>query len=139
MREVAHLFDALRLFRQRVSKNMPTQQILLLLTVARHPGITMPELIQTLDMPQGTVSRNVKALAHSVSWQSGIAVPHGYGLLRTLPSVDNNRVLAVFLTGRGEALIEELARQIGADHYEGVDVAIMARRRLTGSSVRLSY
>lgn len=138
-REVIHLFDALRLIRQRVSKDMPTQQILLLLTVARRPGITMPELMQTLDMPQGTVSRNVKALAHSVSWQNGIAVPRGYGLLRTMPSSENRQVLAVFLTGRGETLIEELARQIGADYNEGGGAATTAQRRLTGNSLPLAH
>lgn len=138
-REVIHLFDALKLIRQRVSKDMPTQQILLLLTVARHPGITMPELMQTLDMPQGTVSRNVKALAHSVSWQNGIAVPRGYGLLRTLPSVENRQVLAVFLTERGKTLIEELARRIGADYNEGGGAATTAQRRLTGSSFPLAH
>lgn len=115
MCEIDRLLDILQLLRVRLNRDLPLQQAVLLLTVAGRPGITMPELMAVLDMPQGTVSRNVKALSHSVTWQSGIAVPRGYGLLRTQPSVDNRQVLAVYLTGRGEALVEEIARRLGGE------------------------
>lgn len=136
MSELGRLFDALQFLRSRISRELPIQQAMLLLTVAGRPGITMPELMTALDMPQGTVSRNVKALSHSVSWQNGIAVPHGYGLLRTQPSVNHRQVLAVFLTGRGEALVEELARRLGGDSDEREDIRL---RHPVDTSVRLPH
>lgn len=133
MSRISHLFDVLQFLRSRVNRDLPIQQAVLLLTVAERPGITMPELMQALDMPQGTVSRNVKALSHSVSLQNGIAVPRGYGLLRTMPSVDNRQVLAVYLTGRGEVLIEEvaflLAGEGGGDELETLSRARFAEAR----------
>lgn len=115
------LLKALEYVRNRVHRELPLQQLHLFLIVARQQGITMPELMAVLDMPQGTVSRNVKALSHYLKWQNGIAVPHGRGLLRTLPSADNRHVLAVYLTGRGEALLEELARCLeGSDEEAGL-------------------
>ena len=86
------------------------QQLVLFLTVVENPGITMPELVDLLGMPQGTVSRNVKALSHYVVWQDGVAVPHGRNLLRTQADEDNRHVLAVYPTGRGEALAREIAQ-----------------------------
>lgn len=113
MSEINRLLEVLQFLRNRLNRELPIQQAVLLLTVAGRPGITMPELMAALDMPQGTVSRNVKALSHSVSWQAGAVVPRGYGLLRTQPSVGNRQILAVFLTGRGQALVEELCRRLG--------------------------
>lgn len=121
MTAISRLFDVLQFLRSRVNRDLPIQQAILLLAVAEKPGITMPELMQALDMPQGTVSRNVKALSHSVAWQNGVGVPRGYGLLRTMPSVENRQVLAVYLTGRGEALIEGIGRQLGGDPPERGD------------------
>lgn len=115
MKNSVRLLDVLQLLRRRLSKELPIQQVVLLLTVAEAPGITMRELMQELDMPQGTVSRNVKALSHSVIWQEGVAVPQGYGLLRTQPSFNNRKVLAVYLTGRGEALCDEITRLSGSE------------------------
>lgn len=131
MTEIGCLFDVLQLLRSRINRELPIQQAVLLISVAQRPGITMPELMQALDMPQGTVSRNVKALSHSVTLQNGIAVPRGYGLLRTMPSVDNRQVLAVYLTGRGEALIDEIARQL-AGGQEFADDLSPSRRFADG-------
>lgn len=133
------LLDVLQLLRTRLNRELPIQQAVLLLTVAGTPGITMPELMAALDMPQGTVSRNVKALSHSVTWQNGIAVPRGYGLLRTLPSVDNRQILAVYLTGRGEALVEELARLLGAGQATAGDATLLPGRRTSDSLRQLRH
>lgn len=120
---VTNLLKVLELVRGRVHRELPLQQLQMLLTVAERPGITMPELMATLDMPQGTVSRNVKALSHYVVWQNGVAIPHGRGLLRTLPSVDNRQVLAVYLTGRGEVLADDIARLLSVEGADETDRA----------------
>lgn len=138
MSRIQPLFDVLQLLRSRVNRDLPIQQALLLLAVAERPGVTMPELMQLLNMPQGTVSRNVKALSHSVSLQNGIAVPRGYGLLRTMPSVDNRQVLAVYLTVRGEVLIDEVASLLvgagGSDEPER-----SAHARFAGARPQVSH
>jgi DNA-binding MarR family transcriptional regulator len=139
MNELSRLLAVLQFLRARVSRDLPLQQAVLLLTVAARPGITMPELMPALAMPQGTVSRNVKALAHTVSWQNGVAVPRGYGLLRTQPSVDNRQVLAVYLTGRGEALLEEMARLLGGYPGAGDAAVLKIRQPAADSSPSLSH
>jgi DNA-binding MarR family transcriptional regulator len=138
MSRINRFFDVLQLLRSRVNRELPIQQAMLLLAVAERPGVTMPELMRNLDMPQGTVSRNVKALSHSVSLQNGIVVPRGYGLLRTMPAVDNRHVLAVYLTGRGEALVEEVVRLLDDGLADGSD-AVASFRCFAQDSQRLSH
>jgi DNA-binding MarR family transcriptional regulator len=112
--QISRLLKILDLVRSKVHRELPLQQLVLFLTVVENPGVTMPELVATLDMPQGTVSRNVKALSHYVVWQDGVAVPHGRNLLRTRPDEENRHILAVYPTGRGEALSQEIARGLQA-------------------------
>jgi len=99
----------MELLRKRISKSMPSQHIALFLAVAENPGITMPELMDFLDMPQGTVSRNVKLLSNYVEREAGVVRRKGHNLLRTQPDPENRQILAVHLTGRGYALLKELA------------------------------
>jgi len=115
MVELERLLKVLELVRNKVHRELPLQQLVLFLAVVERPGITMPELVEALGMPQGTVSRNVKVLSHYVEWQDGVAVPHGRNLLRTQPCEANRQVLAVHPTGRGEALAREIARVLGGD------------------------
>jgi DNA-binding MarR family transcriptional regulator len=129
VKEIKRLLKILELVRSKVHRELPLQQLVLFLTVAENPGITMPELVVELDMPQGTVSRNVKALSHYVLWQDGVAVPHGRNLLRTQANEENRHELAVFTTGRGEALVGEITRHL-SDNDEDESGA--------GSSYRLS-
>jgi DNA-binding MarR family transcriptional regulator len=108
VKDVSRLITAIELIRNSVHRELPVQQLVLFLAVVEKPGITMPELVERCDMPQGTVSRNVKALSHYVVWKDGIAVPQGRNLLRTQTDATNHHVLAVFPTGRGEALAQEI-------------------------------
>ena len=117
--EVSRLLKILELVRNTVHRELPVQQLILFLAVVERPGITMPELVERCDMPQGTVSRNVKALSHYVVWKDGMAVPQGRNLLRTQSDPLNRHVLAVYPTGRGEALAHEIADQLAA-REEGV-------------------
>lgn len=111
MSEISRMFAAIEFLRRRLSKGMPSQHVTLLLAVAENPGITMPELCRLLDMPQGTVSRNVKVLSHYVEREGdSVLSSRGHGLLRTQPDRLNSQALAVYLTGRGEALVQELGQ-----------------------------
>jgi DNA-binding MarR family transcriptional regulator len=104
----------------------------LLLAVAETPGITMTELIRTLDMSQGAVSRNVKLLSLFIERVDGTAVARGAGLLRTEP-VGEGRSLAVYLTEKGEDLVREVVgavRPVYLDppHRSGVRPAVVVSR-----------
>ncbi|NJC88035.1 MAG: winged helix-turn-helix transcriptional regulator [Desulfuromonas sp.] len=118
MREIFRLSAALGILRHQVHKELPLQHIALLLAVSENPGITMPELMKMLDMPQGSLSRNVKALSRYVEREHDVPVLKGYDLLRTERDPQHPRVLAVYLTGHGEALIRELARTLRPRHHE---------------------
>jgi len=115
VKEISSLLKILELVRSKIHRELPLQQLVLFLTVVENPGITMPDLVELLGMPQGTVSRNVKALSHYVVWQDGMPVPFGRNLLRTQADEDNRHALAVYPTGRGEALAREIAKLLAAD------------------------
>ena len=81
--EIKKLSRVVNLFRRELNKDLPSQHIAMLLTVAMQPGITMPELCKELDMPQGTVSRNVKLLSSGSGRNGSDSARKGYGLLET--------------------------------------------------------
>lgn len=118
MNDIAQILAAIELLRKRVNKEMPSQHIVLLLTVADNPGITMPELSRVLDMPQGTVSRNVKVLSSYVDHEKDSFKQKGHNLLRTQPDNSDVYCLAVYLTGRGELLMKELITTLYPDREE---------------------
>ncbi|NCO52603.1 MAG: MarR family transcriptional regulator [Deltaproteobacteria bacterium] len=118
MNDVSRFIKAIELIRKSVHRELPVQQLVLFLAVIEKPGITMPELVERCDMPQGTVSRNVKALSHYVVWKGGVAVPQGRNLLHTQTDTANHHVLAVYPTGRGEALAQEMVQCLYSDEEQ---------------------
>jgi hypothetical protein len=102
---------------KEIGSEIPIQQMLLLVAVAQNQGRTMPELQESLGMPQGTLSRNVKALGVYL-------VPDpdnpqqkkkdGYDLLITRPDLENRKSLAVYLSSRGEEVIAQLKSVVPA-------------------------
>lgn len=111
MHELTRLSQVIELLRKQLNKDLPSQHIALLLAVAQQPGITMPELCEQLDMPQGTVSRNVKLMTHFCDKKGNCGVTKkGYGLLETDQAPSNRYQLAVFLTAEGERLVQKMAR-----------------------------
>ncbi len=119
MQGLTRLARVIELLRKQLNKDLPSQHIALLLAVAQQPGITMPELCKMLDMPQGTVSRNVKLMSHFCDKKGNNSVAKkGYGLLETDQAPSNRYQLAVFLTTEGERLVQKLARLM--DHEQAV-------------------
>jgi len=110
MEELTRMTAAMELLRKRVNKGMPGQQMCLLLTVAVRPGVTMQELTRLLDMPQGSVSRNIKALSYYRERENGVSRLKGRGLLYTAPATDSSHALAVHLTPLGEKVIGEIGQ-----------------------------
>lgn len=90
--------------RKAVASDLTLSQLAIYLMVCSDEGITMPELAQELDMPQGSLSRNVKRLC---SYEEG-GTMQGYDLLTTTPDRRDRKRLAVYLTEKGKALRIEL-------------------------------
>lgn len=115
MREITQLIRIMETIRKKVHSDLPVQQAHILLTVADHPGITLPEISRQLDMNQGTVSRNVKVLgiyAEPSKDEKGKMVVKGHDLVYTQPDLYNRKSLAVFLTKKGEEVVEALASAV---------------------------
>ena len=102
---VARVIEHLR---RNINKDLPSQHIAIFLAVAENEGVTMPELIRQLDMPQGTLSRNVKLLSRFMAQENGRTILKGHDLLRTEPVPTGRHALAVFLTDSGKFLLREI-------------------------------
>jgi DNA-binding MarR family transcriptional regulator len=140
MKDITRILAAMDLLRRRVHKEMPSQHIVLFLTVADNPGVTMPELSRLLDMPQGTVSRNVKILSQYVDHDNNSFMQKGRNLLRTQPDNSDGYCLAVHLTGRGELLINDLISTLYPENDEDSISDKAYRRRFEElASYRLTH
>jgi len=68
------------------------------LTVAMEEGITSPELVEQLNMPQQTLSRKIRSLGQTVDEAGEF---QGYNLIRIVPK---GKAHSLFLTDDGKAL-----------------------------------
>lgn len=98
--------------RRNINSEFALPQLVIFLEVAANPGVTMFQLQERLGMPQGSISRNVKALGKYVKRRKGQREVLGYGLLRTEPDLEERSRLAVFLTQEGQRVVAELEKCI---------------------------
>ena len=86
----------------------PTYQLssrewLVFLTVAMEEGLTTPELVEQLQMPQQTLSRKIRSLGQTVD-ESGDF--QGYNLIRIVPK---GKAHSIYLTDEGRALWQDFS------------------------------
>ena len=113
---VGRLKKGLKLVRDELYRDLPIQYLLMFLVVADNPGITMTELSDELEIPQGTVSRSVKALSKYLRNPTEAEIARGenqkkeagHGLLRVTPDLHNRKTYAVFLTAKGHEFLRDL-------------------------------
>ena len=101
----------------------PTYQLssrewLVFLTVAMDEGLTSPELVEQLQMPQQTLSRKIRSLGQTVD-ESGEF--QGYNLIRIVPK---GKAHSLFLTDEGRALWQAFS-----DMHDEVDQVIIDQFR----------
>lgn len=96
---VIKLSDVITCLRSELNKDLPIQHIALIFAVVQQPGVSMQALMALLDMPQGSVSRNVKLLADSA---------RGYCLMYTEQDLVNRKQAVVFPTKKCIELVEKL-------------------------------
>lgn len=109
--KVTQLSEVITCLRTELNKDLPIQHIALLLAVVQQPGISMQALMDRLDMPQGSVSRNVKLLSDT---------GRGYGLLRNEQDLVNRKQVVVFPTQKCIELVEKLCRLLQSEMAEEI-------------------
>jgi DNA-binding MarR family transcriptional regulator len=77
---------------------LSSREWLVFLTIAMEEGVTAPELAETLQLPQQTLSRKIRSLGQTVD-DSGKF--QGYNLIRIVPK---GKAHSLFLTDEGRAL-----------------------------------
>jgi len=107
MSDLKNIYRIVEIVRKEINKDLPIQQLALYLLVANRPGISMTEICRVLNMPQGSVSRNVKQLGCYLERRNGHEVVKGLDLLRTAPDPESHCRLLVFLTCRGQELASQ--------------------------------
>jgi DNA-binding MarR family transcriptional regulator len=110
--QVTQLSDVITCLRTELNKDLPIQHIALILAVVQQPGISMQDLMDSLGMPQGSVSRNVKLLS---------SPGRGYGLLRNEQDLVNRKQVLVFPTEKCIDLVEKLCRLMQVEIAEDVN------------------
>ena len=98
----------------------PTYQLnsrewLVFLTVAMEEGVTAPELVEQLQIPQQTLSRKIRSLGQTVD-ESGDF--QGYNLIRIVPK---GKAHSLFLTDEGRALWQDFSEMHSKVDQEIVD------------------
>lgn len=106
---VTKLADVITCLRTELNKDLPIQHIALILAVVQKPGISMQDLMARLDMPQGSVSRNVKLLSDK---------GRGYGLLRNDQDLVNRKQVVVHPTEKCLDLVEKLCSLMQVEMQE---------------------
>lgn len=107
-------FNVRQFIRKEIHAEFNPQQESIFLVVCMNDGITQPEICEALDMPQGTVSRNILRLSDNYvkDPRTGAYKQVGYGLVDSRQDeVIDSRRRSVFLTKKGKAIkarLEEL-------------------------------
>ncbi len=99
--KVIHVIEEFR----RIDPELPTQIALILLLIARKPGISLKELTQLSGLSKAAVSRNVALLSKE----------HGRGLVTYFEDPMDRRNKVAKLTPDGERFIRALTRHLEAE------------------------
>lgn len=91
-----------------VSREMPIQQLHVLLTVAAHPDIAPTKVGKLVGLEQSSVSRNVLSLS-----RTGSKATAGLGLIEARRRPEDHRATCLFLTARGQLVVATMPRDAG--------------------------
>jgi DNA-binding MarR family transcriptional regulator len=112
--KLQQFFQTMEYLRKELGGEYAPQQLSILLLVSMRPGITHNELSAALNMPQGTVSRNVTKLCSRKHPKTGREI--GYGLVENrMDELYDSRRNAVHLTVKGKQFIAKIKSAIGGD------------------------
>ena len=103
MKSIEKMVHALELLRTTIG-DLGIQQIIMLLTIFEHDGITQHELCEKLNLKQGTVSKNARRMSvvEINNPKTGEKRLEGMDLIALRPDPQQYRRLACVLTSRGK-------------------------------------
>lgn len=105
------LIDFLRFARDNIAPDVTVQRVLVLLSIARYPGLSQSELGKVLPGISVTaLSRNIADLSLRTSQKQP-----GPGLVELRPDPNSLRRKRVFLTDRGRRFVKRWERSLNAD------------------------
>lgn len=105
---------ALALVRTKVNPDMTLNQLCVYLEVLNDNGVSQTDIAKLLDMPQASVSRNVKKLSLSArTGERGKVETYGMNLVENRPDQIESRRNAVWLTKFGEEIGEGISKIMG--------------------------
>jgi len=99
-----------------------SREWLVFLTIAMDEGVTTPELVEQLQLPQQTISRKVRSLGQTVNDKGEF---EGYNLIRIVPK---GKAHSLFLTETGK----KLWRDFGEMHSKVDEIIIEQSVRCNG-------
>ena len=84
---------------------LSSREWLVFLTVAMEEGVTAPQLVEQLEMPQQTLSRKIRSLGQTVDEDGNL---QGYNLIRIVPK---GKAHSLFLTEEGQGLWRDFSER----------------------------
>lgn len=111
---IKRLEKVISIIRGHLSGEIQAQQIHLLLLVAGDQGINQSKLMDLLALSRAAVSRNVRMLStyYTTDEEGGEPTEAGLGLIETRTDLYDRKAKAVFLTSKGQALIDTLEKAL---------------------------
>jgi len=100
--------------RKNISKEIPLQQLALLLLVAQagDERITVSDASRMLDMGQTSVSKNAKMLSRYAEKRGGQMEIKGYALIDARPDLWERRRLRMTITPKGIDVLEKIMKEV---------------------------
>lgn len=110
------MLEVVKFIRETVCRELPIQQLHILLVVANQEGITSTELCKELDMQSGSLSRNMKMLSRfSERNADGGMVVSGHDLIDPRVDLYNRKMLAYYLTSKGRQFVNNISTLLGSE------------------------
>lgn len=108
---LSKLLKVIDYLRKEVDRELPLQQLHVLMAIAEHMKMYTEELADELDMQRGSLSRNIKMLStYAELNDEGNLVERGKNLIKVDRDLMNRQKLVYSLTEKGENVLNGINR-----------------------------
>ena len=100
---------AIELFRNEIFRELPLQQLYMILLAIENDGISLKDFRKLVGLPSGTVTKNIKKLGLEMRQDlEGKWKDAGYGLVEVYRPSTGPKIKKLYLTERGKQFAEKL-------------------------------
>lgn len=107
---------AVKYIREEVCRELPIQQLHILLEIANEEGINTATLMRRCDIQSGPLSRNIKHLSVFMEQIKGVSVRRGLELVEPRIDVYNRKGLVYYLTAKGKQVVDVMLSILGGNN-----------------------